>query len=68
MNYAGALKAAGEAADVDLEPSISAKHRIAGIAVTWDAEHIYFLPASAGVQTGHPSRRAPLSGVLCGHP
>ncbi len=35
---------------MDLELPASAKHKVSGIAVTWDAEHIFFLPASAGEQ------------------
>ena len=55
---AGAVEAAGQAADMDLQPSLSlsAKHRISGVAVTWDAEHLFFLPASAGVPGGPLSK------------
>ena len=32
----------------DAQDPVSASHKMTGIAVTWDAEQIYFLPASSG--------------------
>lgn len=52
LHITGAIEAAGQASDVDWQPSVSAKHKISGFAVTWDAEHLYFVPASTGVQDG----------------
>ena len=54
MHIAEAFETGEQPAHVDLEPPKSARHKISGIAVTWDAEHLYFLPASEGVQDGLP--------------
>jgi len=51
MHTTGTLDAADQKADVDTENPVSAKHKVSGFAVTWDAEHIFFLPASAGMQS-----------------
>jgi len=51
MHTTGTLDAADQRADVDIEGPVLAKHKVSGVAVTWDAEHIFFLPASTGMQS-----------------
>ena len=64
MHIAEAFETGEQPAHVDLEPPKSARHKISGIAVTWDAEHLYFLPASEGVQDGLPPQHI----ILCTTP
>ena len=32
----------------DARDLVSAKHKITGVAITWDAEQVFYLPASRG--------------------
>ncbi len=47
VHATGTLEAAGQEPDQDPRDA-EAKHSISGVAVTWDAEQIFYLPASAG--------------------